>query len=60
MIRNRDDWSFGTAEESPINQAINTARGAAAIALAQLLFADRSRWRAFSRLPLVNSWWTEC
>ena len=39
-----DDWNIGSDEESPINQAFNTARGAAAIALAQLLFADRSRW----------------
>ena len=39
-----DDWQIGRDEVSPINQAINTARGAAATALAQLLFADRSRW----------------
>ena len=39
-----DDWNIGSDEESPINQAINTSRGAAATALAQLLFADRSRW----------------
>ena len=39
-----DEWNIGGDEESPINQAINTARGAAATALAQLLFADRSRW----------------
>ena len=36
--------AYGSDEESPINQAINSARGAAATALAQLLFADRSRW----------------
>ena len=39
-----DDWQMGRDEESPITQAINSARGAAATALAQLLFADRSRW----------------
>ena len=39
-----DDWHIGRDEESPINQAINTARGAAATALGRLLFADRSRW----------------
>ena len=39
-----DDWHVGRDEESPINQAINSARGAVATALAQLLFADRSRW----------------
>ena len=39
-----DDWHIDRDEESPINQAINTARGAAATALGQLLFADRSRW----------------
>ena len=39
-----DNWDFRKDEESPITQAINSARGVAAIALAQLLFADRSRW----------------
>ena len=39
-----DAWHIGRDEESPINQAINSARGAAATALAQMLFADRSRW----------------
>ena len=39
-----DDWQGGRVEESAINQAINSARGAAATALARLLFADRSRW----------------
>ena len=39
-----DSWHMGTDEESPITQAINSARGVAATALAQLLFADRSRW----------------
>ena len=39
-----DSWHMGNDEESPIIQAINSARGAAATALAQLLIADRSRW----------------
>ena len=39
-----DSWNIGSDEEAPITQAINSARGAAATALAQLLFADRSRW----------------
>ena len=39
-----DSWHMGNDEESPITQAINSARGVAATALAQLLFADRSRW----------------
>ena len=39
-----DDWHIGRDEESPISQAINSARGAAATALGRLLFADRSRW----------------
>ena len=39
-----DNWDDRKDEESPITQAINSARGVAAIALAQLLFADRSRW----------------
>ena len=39
-----DCWDFRKDEESPITQAINSARGAAAMALAQLLFADRNRW----------------
>ena len=39
-----DHWPVRGDQESPIDQAINSARGAAAVALAQLLFADRSRW----------------
>ena len=39
-----DSWHIGNDVESPITQAINSDRGAAAVALAQLLFADRSRW----------------
>ena len=39
-----DSWDIEKNEESPITQAINSARGAAATALTQLLFADRSRW----------------
>ena len=44
-----DIWHIGNDEESPITQAINSARGAAATALAQLLFADRSRWSTLER-----------
>ena len=50
-----DEWSIGGDEESPINQAINTARGAAATALARLLFADRSRWRILE--PAIGQLW---
>ena len=39
-----DDWHRARDEESPIDQAINSARGAAATALSGLLSADRSRW----------------
>jgi hypothetical protein len=39
-----DDWHRARDEESPIDQAINSARGAAATALSRLLSADRSRW----------------
>ena len=48
-----DDWHSARDEESPIDQAIKSARGAAATALAQLLFADRSRWnsRAYNWSP---------
>lgn len=35
-----DDSSWG----EPLTQAVNSGRGAAAVALARLLFADRSRW----------------
>ena len=39
-----DDWHRARDEESPIDQAINSARGAATTALSRLLSADRSRW----------------
>ena len=39
-----DNWLGPDGPMAPINQAINTSRGAAAEALARLLFADRSRW----------------
>ena len=38
-----DVW-IGSDRMAPINQAINSARGAAADALAELLLADTSRW----------------
>ena len=39
-----DNWQDKDGSPDPIFQAINSARGAAALALAQLLFADKSRW----------------
>ncbi len=39
-----DCWQDTDEPGGPIFQAINSARGAAALALAQLLFADKSRW----------------
>ena len=42
-----DRWAEGTFGDSslaPINQAINSGRGAAAMSLAGLLFANRDRW----------------
>ena len=39
-----DDWQGSDDSRDPIHQAINSARGAAAGALAQLLFADGNRW----------------
>ena len=39
-----DNWQDTDEPSGPIFQAINSARGAAALALAQLLFADRNRW----------------
>ena len=39
-----DDWQGSDDSRGPIHQAINSARGAAAGALAQLLFADGNRW----------------
>ena len=38
------DGSFGDLQEAPITQAINSGRGAAAMSLAALLFANRDRW----------------
>ena len=39
-----DRWESRDRETGPIAQAINSPRGAAADSLAQLLFADSSRW----------------
>ena len=39
-----DDWGDPDIDRAPLTQAINSARGAAALALARLLFADRGRW----------------
>ena len=39
-----DTWQDRNPPTDPIDQAINSARGAAALALSKLLFADRNRW----------------
>ena len=39
-----DDWQDPDTQRAPITQAVNSARGEAAMALARLLFADRGRW----------------
>ncbi len=39
-----DDWRDPDTKRAPITQAVNSARGEAAMALARLLFADSSRW----------------
>lgn len=39
-----DDWQDRSPAFEPFDQAINSARGAAAFALSRLLFADRNRW----------------
>ncbi len=40
----KDDWLDSEDDSSPDSHAINSARGAAADALSQLLFANTSRW----------------
>ena len=47
-----DQWQDRGPALGPIDQALNSARGAAAFAISKLLFADRSRW-AFIR-PTVE------
>ena len=44
-----DDWQDSDTQRDPITQAINSARGAAAMALARLLFADRAAGTVSSR-----------
>ena len=39
-----DNWQGDDDETAPVAQAIDSARGAAAVALARILFADGSRW----------------
>jgi len=39
-----DKWQNPGSYGDPVTQAINSARGAAAMALSRLLFADRRRW----------------
>ena len=43
----KDDWLGPDGSMAPVNQAINTARGAAALAIAKLLYADDSQWNLF-------------
>ena len=43
----KDDWLVPDGPMAPVSQAINTARGSAADAIAKLLYADRSRWSLF-------------
>ena len=47
-----DNWQDPEIRRAPITQAINSARGAAAMALAELLFAQRGRWSVLS--PIVE------
>ncbi len=39
-----DNWLGPDGPMAPVNQAINTARGSAAEAIAKLLYADTTRW----------------
>ncbi len=43
----KDDWPVVDGPIGPVSQAINTARGACAVAIAKLLYADVSRWKQF-------------
>lgn len=43
----KDDWLVPDGPMAPVSQAINTARGSAADAIAKLLYADRDRWNLF-------------
>ena len=47
-----DDWQDHSASSEPFDQAINSARGAAAYAISRLLFADRNRWATLR--PIVE------
>ena len=47
-----DNWQDADVGKEPITQAINSARGEAAMALAKLLFADSSRWSVLR--PIVE------
>jgi len=39
-----DEWQLRNPPSEPMDQAINSARGAAAHAISSLLFCDRNRW----------------
>lgn len=43
----KDDWLGREGSMAPVTQAINTARGSAAYAIAKLLYADVNRWNQF-------------
>ncbi|MYF79374.1 MAG: ATP-binding protein, partial [Chloroflexi bacterium] len=43
----KDDWLGPEDSMAPVTQAINTARGSAAYAIAKLLYADVNRWNQF-------------
>ena len=47
-----DEWQHRSPAFQPFDQAINSARGAAAFALSRLLFADRNRWTTLR--PIVE------
>ena len=47
-----DDWQLKEPAYGPMDQAINSARGAAAYAMSKLLFADRDRWATYR--PVVE------
>ena len=47
-----DDWQLKEPAYAPMDQAINSARGAAAYAMSILLFADRDRWATYC--PVVE------
>ena len=47
-----DDWQDRSPAYGPMNQAINSARGAAAYAMSRLLLSDPDQWPAFR--PIIK------